>query len=86
MGQVLRAKTSPSNQERPQNCFSPSQRRKGGRDVGMKMNALTANERCEESDALLLREVVSIAVAKVVPETVSESGADFSSSIVALGN
>jgi len=52
----------------------------------MKMNALTANERCEESDALLLREVVSIAVAKVVSETVSESGADFSSSIVALGN
>ena len=52
----------------------------------MKMNALTANERCEESYALLLREVVSIAVAKVVPETVSESGADFSSSIVALGN
>ena len=53
--------------------------------MGVKMNALTANERCEESDALLLREVVSIAVAKVVPETVSESGADFSSSIVALG-
>jgi hypothetical protein len=50
------------------------------------MNALTANERCEESYALLLWEVVSIAVAKVVPETVSESGADFSSSIVALGN
>ena len=45
--------------------------------MGVKMNALTANERCEESDALLLREVVSIAVAKVVPETVSESGADF---------
>lgn len=54
--------------------------------MGVKMNALTANERCEESDALFLREVVSIAVAKVVPETVSESGADFSSSIVALGN
>ena len=52
----------------------------------MKMNALTANERCEESDALLLWEVVAIAVAKVVSETVSESGADFSSSIVALDN